>query len=83
MVNTHHDDDQDWHRVGDEHEDPQGQGQWKQNSWIHHGITYGNYSGDGSTGEESYILTLQDNMHFEKRECHEEESRRGDAFEAA
>lgn len=66
-----------------EHEHPQGWGQWKQNSWIQHGTTYGHYSGVGSSGEESSILTLLENMHVEQRERHEKESRSHDAFEDA
>lgn len=75
MVDTHHDDDHDWQHDAEEHEDPQGWGQWKQNSWTQHDMTYGHYSGVGSSGDESSILILLENMCVEQRERHEEESR--------
>ena len=54
MVNTHHDDadTQGWKHVADEHEDPQGWGQWQRNSWTQHAITYSHCFGVGLTGKE-------------------------------
>lgn len=55
----------------------------KKNLSTQYGMTYGNYSGVGSSGEESSIITLLESMCVEQRECHKEESRRRDAFEAS
>lgn len=48
--------------------------------WTQHGTSYGNYSGVRSSGEESYIITLLENMCVEQREHHEEESCKHDTF---
>lgn len=45
-------------------------------------MTYGNYFGVGLSGEESFIITLLENMRVEQRERHEEDSRSCDVFEA-
>lgn len=83
MVDTHHDDDYAWLCDVEQHDGPQGWGKWQHNSLTQRGPTYGNYSGVGSSGEESSIITLLENMHVEKWERHEEESYRRHAFEAA
>lgn len=46
-------------------------------------MTYGNYSGVVSSGEESSIITVIENMHVEQRECHKEDSRKHDTFKVA
>lgn len=46
-------------------------------------MAYGNNSRVGSSGEESSIITLLENMHFEQHESHQEKSRWRDTFEAA
>lgn len=55
----------------------------QQNSWTQHGTTYGNKSGFGSSGDESRIITMLENMCVEQHERHEKESCRCDAFEEA
>lgn len=83
MADTYHDYDSVWLHDEEKHEDTQGWGQWQQNSWTQHGTTYGNNSGVGSSGEESSIITLLENMCVEQHERHQEDSRRCDAFEAS
>ena len=83
MVDTQCNDGHDWQCDAQEHEYLQGWGQWQQKSWTQHGKTYGNYSSASSSGEESYITILLENMCIEQREHHKEEYRRRDTFEVA
>lgn len=82
MVDTHIDDDNAWQGGANKYEDPQGWSQWQQNSWTQHGTTYDNYF-SGSTGDESFILTLLKNTRVQQCKRHEEESCRRDEFEVA
>lgn len=52
----------------------------KKKSWRQHGTAYGNNFGVGSSGEESSIITLLENMSVEQQEGHQEESCRCGAF---
>lgn len=82
MDDTHHD-DYAWLHDEEQHEDKGRWGQSQQNSWIQHDTTYGNNSGVGSSGEESSIFTLLENMRVEQQERHQEESHRCDAVKAS
>lgn len=65
MVDTHHDDDHHaWLRDEVQHEDPQGWGQWRHNSWTQHGTSYGHDSSVDLSGKEYSIITL-----LEKNVC--------------
>lgn len=84
MADTSHEEDEVWlHNVTyQQHEDLQVWDQWQQNYWTHYGTTYGDDSGIGSSGDESTIITMIENMRVQQKERQQEELCRHDAFEA-